>query len=188
MCFPSVGWILTVSKTVAKIANLGKRGVLFVWKDELGTRAVGSPACSDCDGGVHASWEEAANKDSINLATGNAVVNIDSKSSNAELIKQITEGLSTAKLPCRLEFIATSEAIKWLEPELKKDFIEQGKKPVKGRLQKKKHDKLGLLAEPPLTPPPHPNLGPVIWFGNVFWHVKHLENKPYNRLGLSNPL
>ena len=137
----SVGWILTVTKTVSKIANLGKRGVLFVWKDELGLRAVGSPAmlerfnrsraCSDCGGGVHASWEEAANKDSINLATGNAVVNIDSKSSNAELIKQITEGLSTAKLPCRLEFIATSEAIKWLEPELKKDFIEQGKKPVK---------------------------------------------------------
>ena len=53
---------------------------------------------------------------------------------------------------------------------------------------KKIQDKLGLLAEPPLTPPPHPNLGPVIWFGNVFWHVKDLENKPYNRLGLSNPL
>ena len=137
----SVGWILTVTKTVSKIANLGKRGVLFVWKDELGLRAVGSPAmlerfnrsraCADCGGGVHASWEEAANKDSINLATGNAVVDIDSKSSNAELIKQMTEGLSTAKLPCRLEFMATSEAIKWLELELKKDFIEQGKKPVK---------------------------------------------------------
>ena len=33
---------------------------------------------------------------------------------------------------------------------------------------KKKHDKLGLLAEPPLTPPSHQNFGPVIWFGNVF--------------------
>ena len=33
---------------------------------------------------------------------------------------------------------------------------------------KKKQDKLGLLAEPPLTPPPNPNLGPVTWFGNVF--------------------
>ena len=41
----------------------------------------------------------------------------------------------------------------------------------KGRL-KKKPDKLGLLAEPPLTPPPHPNLGPVIWFGNVFGMLK----------------
>ena len=27
---------------------------------------------------------------------------------------------------------------------------------------KKKNVKLGLLAEPPLTPPPPPNLGPVI--------------------------
>ena len=32
----------------------------------------------------------------------------------------------------------------------------------------KKQDKLGLLAEPPLTPPPNPNFGPVIWFENIF--------------------
>ena len=135
----SVGWILTVSKTVSKIANLGKRGVLFIWHDELGLRAVGSPAmvekfnasrtCSGCV--VKGSWEEAAKKDSINLATGNATLDIDTKASNSELIKQMTDDLVIGKLPCRLEFIATTEAIKWLEIELKKDFIEQGKKPVK---------------------------------------------------------
>ena len=43
----SVGWILTVTKTVTKIANLGKRGVLFIWQNELGLRAVGSPEMVD---------------------------------------------------------------------------------------------------------------------------------------------
>ena len=40
----SVWLILTVSKTVNKIDNFGKRGVLFVWHDELGLRVVGSLA------------------------------------------------------------------------------------------------------------------------------------------------
>jgi len=135
----SVGWILTATKTVTKIANLGKRGVLFIWQDELGLRAVGSPEmvdrfhasrnCSSCN--EKYSWEESAKRDSINLATGNANVDIDTKASNADLIKKMTEDLDIIKLPCRLEYMATSEAIHWLEIELKKDFIEQGKKPVK---------------------------------------------------------
>ena len=33
---------------------------------------------------------------------------------------------------------------------------------ILGRLKKKKIYQLGLLAEPQLTPPPPPNLGPVI--------------------------
>ena len=78
----SVGWILTVTKTVSKIANLGKRGVLFVWQDELGLRSVGSPAllekfnlsqrCSACC--EKSSWEESARTDSANLATVRATI------------------------------------------------------------------------------------------------------------------
>ena len=39
----SVGWIVATVKNVSKIANIGKRGVLFVWQDETGMRVVGSP-------------------------------------------------------------------------------------------------------------------------------------------------
>ena len=93
----SVGWILTVSKRVSTIANLGKKQFcLFV---ELGLRAVETPAMVEkfsasktCSGfGVKGSQEEAAKKDSINLATGNATLDIDTKASNSELIKQMTD-------------------------------------------------------------------------------------------------
>ena len=43
---------------------------------------------------------------------------------------KMAEDVTIAKLPCRLEYMSTSEAIKWLEVEIKKDFIEQGRKPV----------------------------------------------------------
>ena len=43
----SVGWIVATVKNVSKIANIGKRGVLFVWQDETGMRVVGSPAMTE---------------------------------------------------------------------------------------------------------------------------------------------
>ena len=42
----SVGWIVATVKNVSKIANIGKRGVLFVWQDETGMKVVGSPSRS----------------------------------------------------------------------------------------------------------------------------------------------
>ena len=36
----SIGWVVSILKTVAKLANTGKRGCLFVWQDETGLRLV----------------------------------------------------------------------------------------------------------------------------------------------------
>ena len=77
---------------------------------------------------------------------------------------------STTRIPDR--FLANKSHVGKICVFIEKNILH------KERLHKKKQDKLGLFAEPPLTPPPHQNLGPVIWFGNVFWHVKDLENKP----------
>ena len=74
----SVGWIVATVKNVSKIANIGKRGVLFVCQDETGMRVVGSPAmtekfkkccnCNVCNAAT--TWEVAGKSDSADLATG----------------------------------------------------------------------------------------------------------------------
>ena len=135
----TLGWILNGIKLVSKIANLAHRGVLFAWHDELGLRVVGSPMmlekfngcrnCATCQ--EQGSWDEKAKMDSVSLATGKVHVDIDLKASNEELIMAMNVGHGIEKLPCRLEYMTTIEAFKWLEVEIKKDFIEQGKKPVK---------------------------------------------------------
>ena len=73
----------------------------------------------------------AAKSDSADLATGKVQVNIDINAADSVLIKNIMDEVPVVKLPCTLEFLSTSEAIKWLEVELKKNFIEQELKPVK---------------------------------------------------------
>ena len=135
----SVGWVVKVAKSVSKMANIAKIGVLFVWEDELGLRVVGSPAmldkfyasknCKTCN--QNGTWEESAKADSKSLSSGKAKVEIDVKASNSELIKTMATEMTVTKLPCRLEFMASKEAMTWLDIELKKDFIEQGKKPVR---------------------------------------------------------
>ena len=85
--------------------------------------------CNACNAAT--TWEVAAKSDSADLATGKVQVNIDINAADSVLIKNIMDEVPVVKLPCRLEFLSTSEAIKWLEVELKKDFIEQELKPVK---------------------------------------------------------
>jgi len=158
--------VVNVAKSVSKMANIAKIGVLFVWEDELGLRVVGSPAmldkfyaskncktCGDKDG----SWEESAKADSKNLSSGKAKVDIDINASNSELLKSMTTEMTVTKLPCRLEFMNSNEAINWLDIELKKDFIEQGKKPVRR------------------IPWGNPDYTPKCWAGKL-WQWENMSN------------
>ena len=92
----SVRWILTVSKTMSKIANLFRSPAMM-------EKFYSSKTCSGCC--LKVSWEEAAKKDSVNLAMGKATFDINSQAPNSHLIKQISDELVSGKLPCRLEFM-----------------------------------------------------------------------------------
>ena len=132
------GWVANSVKIVGKICNLGHRASAFLWWDGHNLRYFGSPEvvqkleasfkCQECC--KSGSYEEAAKKDSVNLAKGTTSVNIDFNLSNEEIIRKVTDAEEVTKLPCPIEFMSQLECQAWMNIELKKDFIEQELKPV----------------------------------------------------------
>ena len=132
------GWIANAVKIVGKICNLGHRASAFLWWDGHNLRYFGSPEvinklegsfkCEECC--KSGSYEEAAVRDSVNLAKGNTSVNVDYNISNEAIIRDLTEVEGVSILPCPLEWMNQHQCEAWMNIEIKKDFIEQKLKPV----------------------------------------------------------
>ena len=132
------GWVASSVKIIGKICNLGHRASAFLWWDGHSLRYFGSPEvvkkleasfnCQECC--KSGSYEEAAKKDTVNLAKGNVSVNVDFNLSNDEIIRKVTEVDGVTKLPCPVNFMNQHECQAWMNIELKKDYIEQELTPV----------------------------------------------------------
>ena len=132
------GWIATGIKVVGKVCNLGKKSALFIWWDGKQLKFIGSPElvkkletslrCQECC--QFGSYEEAAKKDMIDLSTGAVTVEVDHTLSNNKILQDMVNKDDVLKLPAPIELMNTKESKQWLDVELKKDYIEQGLKPV----------------------------------------------------------
>ena len=112
------GWIATGIKIVGKVCNLGKKSALFIWWDGKQLKFVGSPElvkkleksfkCKECC--QLGSYEEAAKKDTIDLASGAVTVDVDHTGSNTKILKKIVEKDDVLKLPCPVDFLTWGQA------------------------------------------------------------------------------
>ena len=128
-------------KGLDKYSKTARRGFLLIVKDNTGLHRFGtknlvlkfskSQDCHSCQ--EEESWEEAARNDTKDLNSEdleNVHVTAPQLSNQENLITSLFDAAEVPKLPFDVDLLSEKEAGAWLLPELKKDLVENGSKPV----------------------------------------------------------
>ena len=126
---------------IAKYSKHARRGFLVVVEDNTGLHKFGTRSlvkkyldtkcCQSCS--QDNSWEDASMEDTKNL---NSEESTDAVSSapvsvvGQDILANLYKNNDIPKLPFPIEILSEKEAGAWLLPELKKDLVENGSKPV----------------------------------------------------------
>ena len=126
---------------ISKYSKHARRGFLIVVEDNTGlhkfgtrnlvTKYLESKCCSRCS--QEKSWEEAAMEDTKNLNSEESsdAVNVAPETLDGQdILANLYQNNDIPKLPFPIDILSEKEAGAWLLPELKKDLVENGSKPV----------------------------------------------------------
>ena len=128
-------------KSLAKYSKSSRRGFILVVEDNTGLHTFGTKnlkskflktqKCSECN--KDESWTAAARHDTLDLNsedTENVEETAPKVGDDRNILASVYEANETPKLPFHLDLMAEKEARSWLLPELKKDLVENGSRPV----------------------------------------------------------
>ena len=126
---------------ISKYSKHARRGFLIVVEDNTGlhkfgtrnlvTKYLETKCCSRCS--QEKSWEEAAMEDTKNLNSEESsdAVNVAPETLDGQdILANLYQNNDIPKLPFPIDILSEKEAGAWLLPELKKDLVENGSKPV----------------------------------------------------------
>ena len=121
-----------------KYSDTSRRGFLVIVQDNTGLHKFGTKnlveqfqktkSCQACCG-----WEDAAKVDTKDLNSENSddISDVSAKASiSNHILADVYMGGDVPKLPFDVDIMSEKEAADWILPELKKDLVENGAKPV----------------------------------------------------------
>ena len=128
-------------KAINKYSQGSRRGFLLLVEDNTGLHKFGTKhlaekfgtttLCEPCN--ANNSWTDAARADTRDLnSEDNDDVNVAAPTSIPEkdIIAAMYENNEIPKLPYDVDLLSEKEARAWILPELKKDLVENGSRPV----------------------------------------------------------
>ena len=126
---------------MSKYSKHARRGFLVIVQDNTGLHRFGtknlvdrfleSKSCANCV--ILQSWEDAAREDTKNLNSEEAEEAFNAAPAavdGPDILANLYQVNDVPKLPFAVEIMSEKEAGAWLLPELKKDLVENGSKPV----------------------------------------------------------
>ena len=128
-------------KSLAKYSKNARRGFILIVEDNTGLHTFGTKnlkskfskeqKCSECS--KDGSWADAARLDTLDLNSED-LEDVEKTAPKVgderNILASMYEANETPKLPYDLDLMAEKEARTWLLPELKKDLVENGSRPV----------------------------------------------------------
>ena len=127
-------------KGITKYSNSSRRGFFLLVEDNTGLHKYGTKNltekyssttfCQDCLGTK--TWVEAARADTreLNSEDMDDVNDAAPKLGENDIIASLYEANDVPKLPYDVDLMSEKESRAWILPELKKDLVENGSRPI----------------------------------------------------------